>query len=744
MNCTAFICLLVSASFILISPAGLAGWQYKYSAPTSLTLSAVSSATGPSNTVWAAVGERGTILVPPPSELVGREGTPFWVLAESGTEAWLRDLKSASNQWCAVGDSGTILRSTTLTTWTQVGDPVAADWVSVVRSGRDWVTVSSRGRVARANSTLTVDLLPSIAADRAFITCLEFGNGRYIAAGGDGAMFSSTDLTTWTSQPIRTTDTVSKLLFAEGKWFAIAGTTLWISKDGQSFTPSSFGTPNPMSSLHYVPSAVGRPASWMAAGYNGTTLWSTNLTTWTSLPSRQLAVDLTDIRYDNGTWVTVGNRGATWVAGAGSPELVVPSNYLKFWNNGGIPQANTNRGVFVDILSLSEQSGVALAVGSPGKQLRLVGNRIAGLEDTGITDWISSLRFASGQYVAVGDGGGIYTSLDSLDWNAVLPTYTHDQANKGYVNTSAHLAGVDGRNGIWVSVGERGTLLRSEDAGKTWSRINTRLAEGLCGVRVNSGGTWIAVGENQAILRSIDTLNWVSTHYTPTTNTISITNLHPFPPYWEVCDTSTPNGGTRYREHIFGRALRSVDYGNGLWVAVGDAGVIISSADDGATWTTGDSGVAETLRAVRYSPEGWIAAGDDGVTLFSSDASGWHSQLRSTRASITSLAIQDTNWIAGGIGGVILSQSRNLRPAATQSYRLELFVQYNASTPGYEAILVWPRTIEAIVLASDELVGGDFRTTHAAQTASSANYQTARLPIDSTRPRFFRLQQSTP
>ncbi|MBI1841203.1 MAG: hypothetical protein HYR88_10165 [Verrucomicrobia bacterium] len=707
-------------------------------------MSAVYSLKTPSGTVWAAVGERGAILIAPPPEVAARDSAPKWVLADSGTESWLRDLKATNGQWCAVGDAGAILRSTNLTRWTQIDTPLAADWVGVVRAERAWVALSSRGWVASANDNLTVEVLPPASSGPVFFTCLAYGNGRYIAAGGNGVMFSSTDLQTWSPQPLATSDTVTKLLYAEGRWLAVAGTTLWVSVDGQTFAPHPFGTTSPMCSIHFIRSVEGRPALWMAAGYNGAALWSTNFIRWTPVPSKFLPVDLHDIRYDNGTWIVVGNRGTSWFAGGNPPDLLPPASYEKFWSNGGVPRANTNSSVFVDVLALAERDNLAIGVGSPGKQLRAHDGLVESPDDTGITDWISGIRYAAGQFMAVGDNGGIYTSTDGADWSALLPTYNHYERDKGYVNTTAHLTSIDAGDGLWIAAGERGTLLRSEDGGKSWPRITPPVSEALYAVRRGTNGTWLSVGENLLVLRSSNTLNWAATHYSAPTNSLSNTNPHPFPIYWEVCDPVTTNGPLHYRERLFGRALRSADYGNGLWVAVGDSGAILTSEDDGVTWKARSSGVVEALHVVRYSPEGWLAAGDDGVTLFSSDAVDWNRQLRTARATLTSLSLQDTNWIAGGIGGVVLAQSRTLRPPFSPTYELRLIIQYNFNSGGFDAVLVWPDGKTPAVLASDVRLDGSFAQTHETLTKQVGDQLVARVPIDPAFPRFFRLQEPTP
>jgi photosystem II stability/assembly factor-like uncharacterized protein len=65
--------------------------------------------------------------------------------------------------------------------------------------------------------------------------------------------------------------------------------------------------------------------------------------------------------------------------------------------------------------------------------------------------------------------------------------------------------------------------------------------------------------------------------------------------------------------------------GDGTWVAVGQAGMILVSGDDGNTWEIktatkiNGSTVTENLRGVRYGGGVWVACGDAGIVIVSYD-----------------------------------------------------------------------------------------------------------------------------
>src|SRR3990167_3255573 len=93
---------------------------------------------------------------------------------------------------------------------------------------------------------------------------------------------------------------------------------------------------------------------------------------------------------------------------------------------------------------------------------------------------------------------------------------------------------------------------------------------------------------------------------------------------WKKRDSGTTKG------------LRGVTYGNSTFVAVGDEGTILTSAD-GVIWTTKASGDTAHLRGVTYGNSTFVAVDDGGTILTSADGVIW-----TTRAS-------DIAWELSGV-----------------------------------------------------------------------------------------------
>jgi hypothetical protein len=111
------------------------------------------------------------------------------------------------------------------------------------------------------------------------------------------------------------------------------------------------------------------------------------------------------------------------------------------------------------------------------------------------------------------------------------------------------------------------------------------------------------------------------------------------------------------------RPLFSVTFGNGLFVAVGDLGTILTSLDSGVTWKIRTSGTKELLSSVTFGNGLFVAVGDSGTILISPDGATWTIKTSGTTAYLFSVAYG--NSLLGGqasqfvvVGrGIILNSS---------------------------------------------------------------------------------------
>ncbi len=135
----------------------------------------------------------------------------------------------------------------------------------------------------------------------------------------------------------------------------------------------------------------------------------------------------------------------------------------------------------------------------------------------------------------------------------------------------------------------------------------------------------------------------------------------------------TSSDGLNWMTRTVGTAiqLNGVAYSNGTYVAVGQSGKILTSSD-GVSWIIRDSGTTNELRTVNYINGSYFAVGANGTILTSSDGVNWTSQASGTTQFIFAVNYFNGMYIAVGSVGTILTSSdgvswTNRSPGTTNS-----------------------------------------------------------------------------
>src|SRR5439155_25856476 len=102
---------------------------------------------------------------------------------------------------------------------------------------------------------------------------------------------------------------------------------------------------------------------------------------------------------------------------------------------------------------------------------------------------------------------------------------------------------------------------------------------------------------------------------------------------------------------LTGNTLTAIAYGNGQFVAVGQKGTVLNSAD-GVDWVQRQSGTQSNLLAVAYGSGRFVTVGEGNTLLSSVDGVNWI-ELQSglpwgTRATLTGVAYGDGLFVAVG------------------------------------------------------------------------------------------------
>mgnify|MGYP002778172594 CR=1 FL=1 len=257
---------------------------------------------------------------------------------------------------------------------------------------------------------------------------------------------------------------------------------------------------------------------------------------------------------------------------------------------------------------------------------------------------LNAVGIGGGRYLAVGNGGAIFTRPAAIDgtWTAATSGVT------------ANLNGLAGSGALAVAVGDNGTIISTTNATDWTARTSGTT------VRLNDaaavGATLIAVGDNGTLLRSLDAgVNWAAVTSGTTAN---LTGASAIGGTFFVLGangtllTSVDGGGTWVAQTSGTTAtLRDAVTGGGRTVIVGDGGTILTGTDL-VTWTPATSTTTQALRRVVAGTR-FVASGANGVLLASADGLTWTAVNSGTTADLRGLVYGVVlDYLAVGTGGV--------------------------------------------------------------------------------------------
>lgn len=266
-------------------------------------------------------------------------------------------------------------------------------------------------------------------------------------------------------------------------------------------------------------------------------------------------------------------------------------------------------------------------------------------QTTGFINDLKSVAYGNQNWVVVGSGTSIFTSIDAQTW-----TFNDTFLSRTYVggiipfdyppaSFSGNVNGVDYGLNKFVAVGAGGTALVSEAAsGITTSWIvRTANTNNLNSVAFGIDN-FVAVGENGSVSRSVDGYVW-TTHVSNTANN-----------------------------------LISVRFINNEYYAVGESGTIVKSVDGGGTWTN----VSEpefssfTLYDITYKNNVYLATGSSQLVLVSKNGDDW---IRTTDSGMDIISVGSDLFNVIGVG-------QSSQYAVTEAEVVKATVTANVSAGG--------------------------------------------------------------
>ncbi|MHB8519816.1 MAG: hypothetical protein ACYDH9_03565 [Limisphaerales bacterium] len=103
-------------------------------------------------------------------------------------------------------------------------------------------------------------------------------------------------------------------------------------------------------------------------------------------------------------------------------------------------------------------------------------------------------------------------------------------------------------------------------------------------------------------------------------------------------------------------SFKSVAFGNGLYVVVGDGGLLFISSD-ASYWASVGTGTSNRLNAVAYGGGHFIAVGDNGTVLNSTNGYSWEIQSTTSSANLRGVAVLRNTFVAVGDAGTVAVSS---------------------------------------------------------------------------------------
>jgi len=479
---------------------------------------------------------------------------------------------------------------------------------------------------------------------------------------------------TWTSQNLAGNVQIEYSTTNGATWTTIASSTI---NDGVypwavPYQPSntclirvSETDGDPIDSSDAVFSIV-EPASLTILSPNGGEAWETGSThniTWTDSGS----VGNVKIEYslDNGSsWSTIESSTAndysyTWVI-PDNPGLVSDRCLVRITDIDNYP-TDTSSSVFSIVLP------PAIFITSPN-----------GGETWEIGDYHQITWTSQG---LVGNVKIDYSTTDGAAWKPIVSSTPNDGGYPWYVPIDPSTACLirisetdgdptDESNGSFSIVRPMHIKVLSPNGGETLaSGTEQEIAwtgPGIFGyVRIDysldNGSTWIPI--------SIDTPDDGGYTWTiPDTPSISClvrvgsADADPEPPdtsnavFIITSGTSTCGETWKNSDYSGSDVFNSIAYGNGLYVAVGNSGVIWTSTDT-INWTPHTSHTTNILYGIAYGNNTFTAAGQSGIILTSPDGTSWTARTSNTGQDLRAITYNDNRFIAvGGSGTILTSQ----------------------------------------------------------------------------------------
>lgn len=320
--------------------------------------------------------------------------------------------------------------------------------------------------------------------------------------------------------------------------------------------------------------------------------------------------------------------------------------------------------------------------------LPMGGNKITGLGDgtadtdaatvgqaaSAIGDFKGSVRDLGEQWLR--RDGSLYDVADYPDLAELLPALPDgvqwSNVSVGQTGLRCILATADGG----FLIGREYTIssvatsdIYSSENGSLWNVVATIGSGFVVADLAFGGGIYLAADANGKVYTSNDKINWGSSSASIAGGTSPFTTSVAYGAGVFVATTgnsagryihSSTDGVTWTQRYSVGSTniLNKVRFVNGVFIAVGANGQIITSTD-GLLWTARTSGTTQVLYGVTFGNGYYVVCGATGTILTSTNLTSWTARTSGTTAQFNEILYSDAGFIAVANAGTARISAAN-------------------------------------------------------------------------------------
>lgn len=515
------------------------------------------------------------------------------------------------------------------------------------------------------------------------VSFLGFADNHFIAIGGRTVRTSENGID-WQIRGEHPDLRIKDLTHGNGRFVSV-GDGIWISSDAASWSRVGTLISEPLVSITFARDR------FVAAGENGGIWTSMDAVDWQQTRKGESKEKFSDVMYDRGYFVAVGQVGISSVVGCCDYAGLVSFSHEGFtWRDSVVSKP---------LRAVASGHGLFAAVGDDGAILTTASLADWTTATVGTTIDLNGIGHGNDLAVAVGRFGLILSSSNGIDWT---------RRNSG---TRAPLNSVAYGGGRFVAVGV--DVMLGSNTGFEWDRFPLGIQNTDVRSVAHGNGRFVAVGAKRHIMPVIfvsqDGAAWQTAAAHPMVGALNAITFGSGK-FVAVGRFATADGtmlgsltspdGQLWNLHPgeIEATWTGIAYGAGVFAAVGNTpgrgGRIITSRD-GANWTEQTIAVSDfqRLESIHFANGHFVAVGE-GVVMVSENGRDWQRVLN-PEWHLNGVSFGADSFLAVGNDGLIL-QSLNIRRQPSLSIQ-------RAGNSDVQIVVDLPVALPVTLQVSDDL-----------------------------------------